>query len=158
MRRIFDKLRSILGTSLFGGVLGSLFGGTLLGFGALVSSGEVTLGLFAMGVALSGGVGAFIGGAFGSLLAISRRRSLDELSLGSSALLGAVAGAAFPVAAAFLTGGWLVPLVPAQIALLSGVFGALGAGLSAGLVAVAKDADPVLEAGVSQPMLEGGEG
>jgi len=156
MGRIVDKLKSILGTSLFGGVLGSTFGGALLGFGALVSPGEVTLGLFAMGLAFSGGVGVFIGGTFGTLLSLLPRRSLDELTLGSSATLGALAGAVFPVAAALLTGGWLVPLIPAQIALLSGVFGALGGGLSAGLVAVAKDADPVLDA--AQPMLEGGEG
>ena len=69
-----------------------------------------------------------------------------------------MAGAAFPVAAALLTGGWLVPLVPTQIALLSCVLGALDARLSAGLVAVAKDADPVLEADASRPMLNGGEG
>jgi hypothetical protein len=158
MKRVLDKLRSILGTSAVGGLLGSVFGGTLLGVGTLVASGEVTAGMFALGVAFAGGVGAFIGGAFGTLLALSKRRGLDELSLGRSAALGALAGAIFPVAAAVLTGGWLVPLVPVQVAFLSGVLGTAGAALSAGLVAVAKDAeDPVLAPTTKQPLPEGGD-
>ena len=86
MKRIMSKLRSILGTSLFGGALGALFGGSMLGVGALVSSGEVTVALFALGVGLAAGVGAFVGGAFGTMLALTPRRSLDELSLTSSAV------------------------------------------------------------------------
>ena len=156
MKRVLEKLRSILSTSAVGGFLGSVFGGALLGVGVLVSSGEVTAGMFALGLAFSGGVGAFIGGVFGTLLTLSKRRSLDELSLGRSAALGAVAGAIFPMAAAILTGGWLVPLVPIQVAFLSGQFGTLGAGLSAGLVAVAKDADdPLLGSRADHPLLPG---
>jgi hypothetical protein len=158
MKRVLEKLRSILGTSAIGGLLGSICGGALLGVGALVASGEVTAGMFALGVAFAGGVGAFIGGVFGTLLALSKRRGLDELSLGRSATLGALAGAIFPLAAAVLTGGWLIPLVPVQVAFLSGVSGTLGAALSAGLVAVAKDfEDPGLEPATKQPLLEGGD-
>lgn len=158
MNRILGRLRSILGTSLLGGAVGALFGGSLLGVGALVAPGEVTIVLFALGVGLAGGVGAFVGGAFGTMLALAPRRDLDELSLTSSAAMGGLAGAVFPVVAAVFTGGWLVPLVPAQIGLLSGVFGVLGAGLATGLVAVAKDADPILEGRPDGHVLEGGEG
>jgi hypothetical protein len=57
-----------------------------------------------------------------------------------------------------LSGGRLAPLVPVQVAFLSGVSGTLGAALSAELVAVAKDAEhPVLEPTTKQPLLEGGD-
>lgn len=155
VRRLFEKFRAILGTSALGGFVGGVFGSAMLGVAA--TSGEFGLGFFAFGVAVSAGVGAVIGGGFGTLLALSPRSSLEELGVARGALLGAVAGAAFPLAAAILTGGWLVPLIPQQVALLGAVFGAAGAVLSGGLVAVAKDADDsALEAGVDTALLEEG--
>lgn len=158
MGRIVDKLRAILTTGVAGGVLGSLFGAAVLGVGAFVSPGEVTAGFFLIGVAVTGGVGTFIGSGFGVLLALSKGRSLEDLGLGRSAALGAIAGAAFPAVAALVTGGWFIPLELGRVAFLVAVFGPVGAGLAAGLVAVAKDAkDPTLSPGSSAPLLGSGD-
>ena len=158
MGRVVEKLKAILTTGIVGGVLGGLFGGALLGVGAIVSPGEVTAGFFLIGVAMTGGVGAFIGTGFGGLLALSKSRSLEDLGLGRSAAFGMLAGAAFPVVAAVLTGGWLIPLNLGQLAKLGAVLGSLGAGLTVGLVAVAKDAeDPALSPGSAGPVLGSGD-
>lgn len=133
------KLKAVLGTSGLGGVLGGVFGSAMLGFAA--TGGGMAITTFAAGVLVSVGVGALLGGGFGTLLAMSKAGSLDEIGVGRSALLGGLGGAALPVLAAVFTGGWLVPLVVPQIALLSAVFGSAGAVVAGGLVAVAKDAE-----------------
>ena len=147
MRIGLDKLKAIWGTSIAGGAIGALLSSVVLGVGIVVSPGEVTPGLFLGGAALMGGFGAFTAAGFATALALSKGRGgLEGLSVLKSAAIGLLAGALFPTAAALLTAGYLVPLEFGQLAFLGGVFGTLGAGVTAGLTAVAKDADPQIEA------------
>ena len=146
LRRLRNKLGAVLGTSVVGSVIGVLFGSSLMAVGAI--AGEVSVGLFLSAAALSAGVGAFIGGGFATLLALSGERTLEQLGLFRAATCGLLAGAVFPLVAAIVTGGWLVPFDLTQLALLGATFGLLGGGMSAGLVAVAKGADdPELSSG-----------
>ena len=103
--------------------------------------GAITLGMFLGGAALMGSFGAFAAGGFATMLAVSKGADgLENLSVARSALLGLIAGGLFPTAAALLTAGLLVPFDLETLVVLGVLFGILGSGVSAGLVAVAKDA------------------
>jgi hypothetical protein len=111
VRRILEKSRAILGTSLVGGGLGALLGAIVPGLVALIAPNLASLGTVALGTAAMGLFGAFAAGGFATLLALGPEgRALSELSIPKSAALGLLAGAVFPTLAALATGGWVFPL------------------------------------------------
>ena len=159
MKINLEKLKAVLGTSLAGGVIGALVSSVALGIAAILAPGVVTLGLFFAGAAFMGSFGAFVAGGFATMLALSKGSDgIENLSVARSAVLGLIAGSLFPTVFSLLTGGLLGYSDLAGLALFGGVFGVLGSGIAAGLVAVAKDA-PSRISPPSSPdrLLESGE-
>lgn len=160
MRTWLRRLRGFLGTTITGTFVGALLGGVLTAGFAIVSPSSMALGI-ALGVTLWMGVfGGFAAGAFAVFLSVTeRKKSLDQISVFRCASLGAVAGALFPLLAALLTNGSLVALQGNVLASASSFFAVLGAGLSASLVGVAKNAERkgVLEEGADSLALHAGD-
>ena len=127
---------------------------SVIAFGSFVLSGfrlDPELGILVVGSA----VWAFpIGVAFSGFLALDGlNRRFDELSLPRFALLGAGAGlAAYGLLALIAWDAWSVDAAVANLVLLTGV----GAGAATGALALARRAQPELEAGDEAPRL--GEG
>ena len=104
-----------------------------------------------LGLAVAG----FLGGAvFSGVLGVFEgRRTFDELSIPRFAALGATGGLLLfvllgAVGSGFTIGSMLEAILPAL----------LGAGSAAGSLALARRADPVLEAGEGVGLLEGESG
>ncbi len=156
MRLSIEKLKAVLGTSLAGGGLGAVLGGVVLGVLAFLSPAQVSLGIFFGGTAVMGLFGAFAAGGFAAMLALSRSQgTLGELSVIRSGVLGLLAGSLFPSVIAILTAGYLIPF-GAGLLKYGALFGLLGGGISAGLVAVAKGTDAAeLDAASAQDNLLG---
>jgi len=135
------KLRGILGLGGIGAVLGA-FGGAAWSLATSLSFGYVDPGFITMAATVWGTFGAFCGAGFGvALVAFSSRRSLDQLGVASSALIGGLLGAVFPLAFNLLLSGPM-PLYLIKLMLpVMGVCAALGATLSTGMVLAAKRAD-----------------
>lgn len=156
MKRWLHPLRGLFGLGAAGGLVGAGIGGCWFLVESLMGGYGfygVSLGLMA---AVWGVLGAVTGVGFGLLLtATSSGRSLDDVSLWRGGALGAVAGALGPVAVLSLMVGSAPPI---GIGLwFAGVGGALGAGLGAGLLSMAKKAqgDDALEPADASPLLDG---
>ena len=115
-----------------------------------------TLGLVRVYVVVAAlwAVVGFVGGAiFSVVLGIAeRRRSFDEMSLPRFAGWGAVGG--FLLAIPWVFGAGPPPTL-GEILDTGGVMALLGAGSAAGSLALARRADPLLEAGESEGLIEG---
>lgn len=154
MRRWLRRLRGALGIgTLWGvagtvvGVVGGAIGGLLLGLpvGYLMP----VFGLYA------GSTGFLLGSGFSLILAVQGERgALGELSPKRAAVLGAIAGAALPLAwllapfGELLTDLTALPLGQFLMVLLASgaTCGALGAAMAAGTLALARRAPEQLTA------------
>ena len=139
MKRWLHRLRGLFGLGTVGGLVGAGIGGCWFLVESLVGGYGlygVSLGLMA---SVWGVLGAVTGVGFGLLLtATSGGRDLDDVSLWRGGALGAIAGALGPVVVLSLMVGSAPPI---GIGLwFAGVGGSLGAGLGAGLLAMAKQA------------------
>lgn len=159
MKRWLHRLRGLFGLGTMGGFVGACIGGGWF----LVEGLTGGYGFYGMSLgtmaAIWGVLGAATGVGFGLLLAAtSGGRDLDDVSLWRGGALGAVAGAVGPVLVASLIVGSAPPL---GIGLwFAGVGGSLGAGLGAGVLAVAKGAqrDNALGSGDASRLEAGREG
>ena len=134
MKRWLKRIRGAVG-------IGLAWAAAWFGFGVIFGPffGATVVGLFE--VALSFAVWGLIGGAiFSMTLGVAEgRRTFDEMSLPSFAVLGAVVGL---FVSGLLAGGYFV-------------FPLLGAGSAAGSLALARRASPELESGEGLGLLEG---
>lgn len=155
MTRWLHRLRGLFGLGTVGGLVGACIGGCWF----LVEGLTGGLGFYGMALgtmaSIWGVLGAATGLGFGLLLtATSGGRDLDDVSLWRGGTLGAVAGAIGPVLVASLLVGSAPPI---GVGLwFAGVGGSLGAGLGAGLLAIAKRAqgDDGLGPGDASRLLE----
>jgi hypothetical protein len=137
---MFRKWRAILGTGVAGAGVGALLAGVVLGVSGLIAPGSVPLIVALGGPLAMGAFGFFAAGGFATMLALrDGGTSLDGLSISKSGFMGLAAGFLFPAVSAVLTGGLLFPLELQALTVAGGFFGVMGAGITAGLVAVAKD-------------------
>ena len=136
MRRWLKRLRGALGIGLTWAAIWFAVG-TIVGLVLFGRTVNVELFVNARAYAYMG----FVGGAiFSTALGIAEgRRTFDEMSLRSFAVLGAVGG----LFVSMLLGAGFV------------VFALLGAGSAAGSLAVARRADSLLESGDDVGLLEG---
>lgn len=153
MKSWLRRVRGVIGIGALWGVAGTAYG-TIT---ALVASAFGVVPLFDVLLELglgAGGVGFVLGSGFAGLLTvIERHRTLDELSLARPAVWAAMVGAALPIAyllVFFGPEGIVLSLTRTPLAVLtaSGTFGALGAALAAGTVALARRAPPELAPGL----------
>lgn len=153
MRGWIRKLRGILGTGTIWGLATATVG---LFLGGIISavSGEPFLSSL-LRVGLRQGLNGFLlGCGFAGVLSVmDGRRTLSELSPGRAAVWGAVAGAAFPSVNVLLGTLLGYPIVVDQlvlVCLVGGLItGAVGAGLAAGTVALARRAPVELDSGAT---------
>ena len=152
MKMNLKKLKAILGTSLTGTGIGVLLSSAVFGAGAILFPGQMTLGNLLDVAALMGSFGAFAAGGFATMLALTKGGDgVANLSVARSAILGLIAGGLFPIAVSLLAGSGGTPVA------LIAIFGILGCGVTAGLVAVAKDAHARISPPSSERLLESGE-
>ena len=156
MRGFLRRLRGIIATGLAWAV------GWAAAFSIVNAVVTLIIGQFLRFdlVAVAGAVYGFIaGGAFATILSITeRRRTLEDLSLGRVALWGAIGGAALVLFAApnLLSGELGVGQVVFRFVARVSFLGLLGAGFSAGSVAIARRADrSLIEGDEDLPALEG---
>lgn len=152
------RLRGVLGVGLVGTGIGTVLAGVLISVLRVIAPELIPLGpavawggVFALSMGLCGSL-------FGTVLTIvGRGESLDSLSRGKTAFLGALAGAVTPLLVALAIGmGWTADGVPI-LTWLASVGAVAGAGLGLGVVGVAKGAGvPRLAGGVAALELQEG--
>lgn len=130
MNRILRRIRGVVGTGL-------TWAATWVGLGAGIGALAGLNLQFILQIALGNSVSGFLaGGAFAVILSVAERNhSLEELSLKRVGLWGAVGAAALsllPLAYGVPVGYLLGPIL---------INGAIGAGMAAGSVALARRAD-----------------
>jgi hypothetical protein len=145
------KLRGIAGTGTVWGLACATVGFLLGGIGAVVAGNPFFGTVLSMGLGL-GSTGFFLGCGFAGVLSLMEgRRTLSDLSPARAAAWGAVAGGILPSLNVLLVVGLGRPIEPDQLVLVSlvgGLFtGAVGAGLAAGTVSLARRAHGELDSG-----------
>jgi hypothetical protein len=138
----WTKVRGLLGLGAIGAGLGAVFGTawfTVSGFLA----GTLVFKAVANAAVVYGSFGFFTAAGLGLLLANARSRaSLDEIGVAWSGVIGAVAGAAFPLVFNILMLQSLLPLrLITGFLPIMGTLGLFGGALAAGMVAAAKYED-----------------
>ena len=156
MRRGFwTKLKSLLGLGAIGAGLGAAVGaGWFIISGLLV--GTIVPSAVVNAAVVYGSFGFFTTSGLGLVLANARSKaSLDDISVRWSGLVGAAAGAAFPLIFNIIMLQSLVPLRLIEGFLpIMGTLGLFGGALTAGMVAAAKkEHRNELESGVEVRLL-----
>ncbi len=157
MRRGFwIKLRGLLGLGAIGGAIGAIVGaGWFIVSGLL--AGSVVVSAVGNAAMVYGSFGFFTTAGLGFILANARSKaSLDDISVGWSGLIGAAAGAAFPLVFNIVL---LQSLLPLRLIMgflpIMGTLGVFGGALTAGMVAAAKRQQRnELEPGAETQLLE----
>ena len=157
MKKWLKRIRGAVGMGLTWAATWSVVG-TLLWWAAnllIVGNPSTFIGPFALTVGalvIFGEVG-FIGGAiFSVVLGIAEgRRRFDQMSLPRFAAWGALAGLLMSMLA-LTAGSW--QMVPQNLIILS-LMPLMGAGSSAGSLALARRADPLLESGERVGLIKG---
>jgi len=141
LRAMLQRLRGAIGVSVAWALAWAATQMVVLGGAVLLAGVTVPLGGI-VSIAISGAAAGFVSGlVFSTVFSIvNRDRTLAELRVGPSTLLGAMAGALFPVAFVVLatTAGAPLSGVVAAATILMG--GGLGGVTSFGLVRVATSA------------------
>lgn len=157
MGKWLRKLRGLVGVGLFGTIAGGLFGG-LFAFASSVLGFLNLFGTFQSSVtvlALFGGASSIVMGVSIPMLARSER--VSELSPLVPGFIGLLVGAAAPlVLVAGIRGTVAIP----GIGLVAAITGVFGGALTAGMVAIAGQAERrELEAGssTSEKLIESGD-
>lgn len=135
----WTKLKGLLGLGAVGAGLGAIFGTAWFTISGLIA-GTVVLKAVANAAVVYGSFGFFTTSGLGLLLANARSKaSLDDVSLAWSGLIGAAAGAAFPLVFNILMLQSLLPLrLIGGFLPIMGALGLFGGALTAGMVAAAK--------------------
>jgi hypothetical protein len=135
----WTKIKGLLGLGAVGAGLGAIVGTAWFTISGLLA-GTVVLKGVANAAIVYGSFGFFTASGLGLLLANARSKvSLDEVSVAWSGLIGAVAGAAFPLVFNVLMLQSLLPLRMISAFLpIMGALGLFGGALTAGMVAAAK--------------------
>ena len=133
------KLKGLLGLGAVGAGLGAILSGAWFAISGLLA-GTFVLKAVVNAVIVYGSFGFFTAAGFGLLLAKARSKaSLDDVSVLWSGLMGAAAGAAFPVVFNILILQSLMPLtLMTKMLPIMGALGLFGGALTAGMMAVAK--------------------
>lgn len=157
MRRGFwTRLRGFLGLGAIGGAIGAVLGGAWFLVSGLVA-GSFVFGALTNAVIVYGSFGFFTTSGLSLLLAGRRSKSsLDDISVAWSGLIGATAGAAFPIVFNIVMLQSLLPLrLIGQFLPIMGALGLFGGALTAGMVAAAKKQHRAeLEPGSEAELLE----
>ena len=155
---MLTRFRAVLRIGALWGALGAAMG---LAIGVVASSvGVVPLAeALVVGPLSFGSLGMLLGSGFATALTLGERgRSFSELTPIRAAVWGGLGAAAIPILALVVSGGSVagegLTLIELALEGLVGVaaYGALGAGLAAGSVAIAKRGDK-LTGGTATPAL-----
>jgi hypothetical protein len=152
---MWTKLKGFLGLGTVGAGVGALFGA-----GWIAISGLVT-GAFSPDAVLNaavvyGSFGFFTTAGLSLVLANARSKaSLDDISVVWAALIGAAAGAAFPLIINIVMLQSLLPLrlITGFLPIMA-TLGLFGGALTAGMITVAKHQHLELDAGSEAELLE----
>jgi len=155
MPRVWTKLRGLLGLGAIGAGFGAVLGaGWIIVSGLL--TGSVLVGAAVNAAVVYGSFGFFTTTGLGLMLANARSKaSLDDISVVWSGLIGAAAGAAFPLMFNMIMLQSLLPLRLIEGFLpIMGTLGLFGGALTAGMVAAAKkEHGKELQSGVDARLL-----
>ena len=138
----WTKVRGLLGLGAVGAGLGAVFGTTWFTVSGFLA-GTLVFSAVANAAVVYGSFGFFTAAGLGLLLANARSRaSLDEVGVAWSGVIGAAAGAAFPLVFNILMLQSLLPLrLITDFLPIMGTLGLFGGALTAGMVAAAKYED-----------------
>ena len=136
---IWTKLKGLIGLGAIGAGLGAVVGAAWVTVTGLLTGSFLFSAVVNAGV-VYGSFGFFTTSGLSLVLANARSKaSLDDISVVWSALIGAAAGAAFPLIFNILMLQSLLPLrLIAGFLPIMGALGVFGGALTAGMVAVAK--------------------
>jgi hypothetical protein len=156
MGGLLRKVRGAIGTAIASAVAWAVGACAVVGGMSFFLAGGAPSWQFYVVVAqIAAGLGFVSGGLFS--IALSTRyasASLDDLRVSRMALWGAVTGLVGGAAMLLTRGG--IPADPELLAMLTALFGGLGATTAAGLVSLAKAAPAEVEAGSGRGALGSG--
>ena len=161
MKTWLRKLRGVISIGAIWGLTCSVLGFAITTLVSIIWPEIVPFGVvrYVATVTLGYGVvGSVLGGGFAGVLATMHgRKTFEDLTRGRAALWGALTGVAVVTVTGLITLGlWLsdgfpldkfVPLFAPAYVVMTGMFGAVTAGLGALTVSLARRAPPELEAG-----------
>ncbi len=148
MRRWLRKVRGALGIAFAWAASWAVAEVAIVSGLVLVFGGPLSAGMIAA-LALSGAIVGFLGGlGFSAVFgALNRRRTLDEIRVGSTALLGAAAGGIVPALLSLSTIPAGLPSGVAYVMVNLAIGAIMGTATAVGLVRIARWGGPELAAG-----------